>query len=63
MHDEGTGGNAAGGYGIFPLFPLTGCAFASCPVGIAARATLRAAGKDGQSSQRVNFLSSLNHVI
>jgi len=47
MHDEGTGGNAAGGYGIFPLFPLNGCTFASCPVGVAARAALRAAGKDG----------------
>jgi len=46
MHDEGTGGNTAGGYGIFPLFPLTNCSFASCPVGIQARATLRAAGKD-----------------
>ena len=22
MHDEGTGGNLNGGYGIFPLFPL-----------------------------------------
>ncbi|KAF8201195.1 glycosyl hydrolase family 92-domain-containing protein [Mycena galopus ATCC 62051] len=46
MHDEGTGGNTDGGYGMFPLFPLTGCSFASCPVGINARAALRAAGAD-----------------
>ncbi|KAJ6551370.1 glycosyl hydrolase family 92-domain-containing protein [Mycena capillaripes] len=46
MHDEGTGGNTNGGYGIFPLFPLTNCTFASCPVGISARAALRAAGTD-----------------
>ncbi|KAJ7182732.1 glycosyl hydrolase family 92-domain-containing protein [Mycena crocata] len=46
MHDEGTGGNTNGGYGIFPLFPLTNCSFASCPVGITARAALRAAGTD-----------------
>ncbi|KAF7369100.1 Glycoside hydrolase family 92 protein [Mycena venus] len=46
MHDEGTGGNTNGGYGIFPLFPLTNCSFASCPVGIGARAALRAAGTD-----------------
>ncbi|KAJ7054106.1 glycosyl hydrolase family 92-domain-containing protein [Mycena amicta] len=46
MHDEGTGGNALGGYGIFPLFPLTGCTFDSCPVGISARAALRAANTD-----------------
>ncbi|KAF9562100.1 hypothetical protein CPC08DRAFT_688216 [Agrocybe pediades] len=46
MHDEGTGGNTAGGYGIFPLFPLTNCSFSTCPVGIQARAALRAAGKD-----------------
>ncbi|KAJ6504131.1 glycosyl hydrolase family 92-domain-containing protein [Mycena vitilis] len=46
MHDEGTGGNSNGGYGIFPLFPLTNCTFASCPVGIGARAALRAAGAD-----------------
>ncbi|KAF7313852.1 hypothetical protein HMN09_00542700 [Mycena chlorophos] len=25
MHDEGTGGNADGGYGFFPLFPLMNC--------------------------------------
>ncbi|KAJ6598444.1 glycosyl hydrolase family 92-domain-containing protein [Mycena vulgaris] len=46
MHDEGTGGNSNGGYGIFPLFPLTNCSFAFCPVGISARAALRAAGAD-----------------
>lgn len=47
MHDEGTGGNTAGGYGIFPLFPLANCTFVSCPVGITSRAALRAAGADG----------------
>ncbi|KAK7050486.1 glycoside hydrolase family 92 protein [Favolaschia claudopus] len=46
MHDEGTGGNTNGGYGIFPLFPLTNCNFTSCPVGISARAALRKAGAD-----------------
>ncbi|KAJ7705451.1 glycosyl hydrolase family 92-domain-containing protein [Mycena rosella] len=46
MHDEGTGGNTDGGYGIFPLFPLTNCNFASCPVGINDRAALRANGTD-----------------
>ncbi|KAF8652899.1 hypothetical protein AX16_004087 [Volvariella volvacea WC 439] len=49
MHDEGTGGNTAGGYGIFPLFPLNNCTFTSCPVGINARRTLRAAGTDAAS--------------
>ncbi|KAF9028902.1 hypothetical protein BDZ89DRAFT_1065801 [Hymenopellis radicata] len=49
MHDEGTGGNTAGGYGIFPLFPLTGCSFTSCPVSISARAALRAANTDNAS--------------
>ncbi|KAJ7601123.1 glycosyl hydrolase family 92-domain-containing protein [Mycena floridula] len=49
MHDEGTGGNTNGGYGIFPLFPLINCTFASCPVGIAARAALRAAEADAAS--------------
>ncbi|KAJ7220563.1 glycosyl hydrolase family 92-domain-containing protein [Mycena pura] len=46
MHDEGTGGNTDGGYGIFPLFPLTGCSFTTCPVDINVRAALRAAGTD-----------------
>ncbi|KAJ7472327.1 glycosyl hydrolase family 92-domain-containing protein [Mycena galericulata] len=46
MHDEGTGGNTDGGYGIFPLFPLTNCSFASCPVDINVRAALRANGTD-----------------
>lgn len=49
MHDEGTGGNTAGGYGIFPLFPLTNCSFSECPVRIGARAALRAAGADAAS--------------
>ncbi|KAI0083758.1 glycosyl hydrolase family 92-domain-containing protein [Irpex rosettiformis] len=46
MHDEGTGGNTNGGYGIFPLFPLFNCAFTSCPVALDARKTLRVAGTD-----------------
>ncbi|CAL1694909.1 unnamed protein product [Somion occarium] len=46
MHDEGTGGNTNGGYGIFPLFPLTNCSFTSCPVGIDARKAKRTAGAD-----------------
>ncbi|KAG6916990.1 hypothetical protein DXG01_004334 [Tephrocybe rancida] len=46
MHDEGTGGNTNGGYGIFPLFPLRNCTFSACPVGLAARQALRAAGTD-----------------
>jgi hypothetical protein len=50
MHDEGTGGNTNGGYGIFPLFPLKDCSFESCPVTLNARQALRAAGTDGMSS-------------
>ncbi|THH03301.1 hypothetical protein EW145_g6364 [Phellinidium pouzarii] len=46
MHDEGTGGNTEGGYGFFPLFPLSNCTFENCPVGIEARKALRAAGAD-----------------
>ncbi|KAI5119228.1 hypothetical protein M0805_002154 [Coniferiporia weirii] len=46
MHDEGTGGNTEGGYGFFPLFPLSNCSFEDCPVGIEARKALRAAGAD-----------------
>ena len=48
MHDEGTGGNTAGGYGIFPLFPLMNCNFASCPFGLSARETKRAANTDSK---------------
>lgn len=48
MHDEGTGGNTNGGYGIFPLFPQTNCSFVSCTVEIGARAALRANGTDGK---------------
>lgn len=51
MHDEGTGGNTGGGYGFFPLFPLSNCTFADCPVGLKAREALREAGADGQSSK------------
>ncbi|KAG6831560.1 hypothetical protein H0H92_009479 [Tricholoma furcatifolium] len=47
MHDEGTGGNTDGGYGIFPLFPLQNCTFEACPVTLSAREALRAAGTDG----------------
>jgi len=46
MHDEGTGGNTNGGYGIFPLFPLINCDFTSCPVGIDARKAKRAEKAD-----------------
>ncbi|KAF8066727.1 glycosyl hydrolase family 92-domain-containing protein [Lyophyllum atratum] len=46
LHDEGTGGNTNGGYGVFPLFPLRNCSFTACPVGLAARQALRAAGAD-----------------
>ncbi|KAJ3572733.1 hypothetical protein NP233_g2897 [Leucocoprinus birnbaumii] len=46
LHDEGTGGNTNGGYGVFPLFPLINCNFTSCPVGLSARQALRAAGTD-----------------
>lgn len=49
MHDEGTGGNTEGGYGVFPLFPLVNCTFETCPVGIDARKALRAAGSDAAS--------------
>ncbi|EIN04614.1 hypothetical protein PUNSTDRAFT_116292 [Punctularia strigosozonata HHB-11173 SS5] len=51
MHDEGTGGNTAGGYGLFPLFPLLGsnCTFSDCPVGINQRQALRAANTDAAS--------------
>jgi putative alpha-1,2-mannosidase len=48
LHDEGTGGNTNGGYGVFPLFPLSGCAFEACPVQLNAREAKRAAGKDGE---------------
>lgn len=47
MHDEGTGGNTDGGYGFFPLFPLSNCTFSDCPVGLKAREAKRAAGADG----------------
>ncbi|KAF5354327.1 hypothetical protein D9756_007228 [Leucocoprinus leucothites] len=49
LHDEGTGGNTNGGYGVFPLFPLINCKFISCPVGLSARQALRAAGTDAAS--------------
>ena len=51
IHDEGTGGNSAGGYGVFPLFPLSDCAFDSCPVGLDARKALRAPNADGEFSR------------
>ncbi|KXN82944.1 hypothetical protein AN958_02027 [Leucoagaricus sp. SymC.cos] len=49
MHDEGTGGNTNGGYGICPLFPLINCDFTSCPVGLSARQAFRVAGTDAAS--------------
>lgn len=49
MHDEGTGGNTNGGYGIFPLFPLMNCTFTVCNPAIGTRAALRAAGADAAS--------------
>ena len=55
MHDEGTGGNTNGGYGIFPLFPLMNCTFTSCPVGLSAREAKRAAGADGKLTGMVQF--------
>ena len=48
LHDEGTGGNTNGGYGVFPLFPLSDCALEACPVQLDARKAKRAAGKDGE---------------
>lgn len=50
MHDEGTGGNTNGGYGFFPLFPLSSCTFDACPVGLKAREAKRAADADGMCS-------------
>ncbi|TRM60423.1 glycoside hydrolase family 92 protein [Schizophyllum amplum] len=44
IHDEGTGGTATGGWGVFPLFPLAGCDFDACPVAIADREVQRLAG-------------------
>ncbi|KIY52134.1 hypothetical protein FISHEDRAFT_35806 [Fistulina hepatica ATCC 64428] len=46
MHDEGTGGDTEGGYGVFPLFPLMDCDYGSCPVALEDRLALRAAGAD-----------------
>lgn len=56
MHDEGTGGNTDGGYGFFPLFPLSNCTFSNCPVGLKAREAKRAVGADG------TFITILNNV-
>ncbi|KAF8591001.1 glycoside hydrolase family 92 protein [Ramaria rubella] len=46
LHDEGTGGNTDGGYGNFPLFPLTNCTFSSCPTQINSRKLARVPGTD-----------------
>ena len=62
MHDEGTGGNADGGYGMFSLFPLTGCDFTSCPVDINVRNITRAPGKDGARGE-VLLGSTLTSVV
>jgi hypothetical protein len=61
MHDEGTGGNTNGGYGIFPLFPLQDCSFESCPVRLGARQALRAAGADGLLSHYIPLLGANNY--
>lgn len=63
MHDEGTGGNTNGGYGIFPLFPLANCSFTSCPVALDSRKTLRAAGADGMFQKKFEYHSSSCHVL
>lgn len=63
MHDEGTGGNTAGGYGFFPLFPLNNCTFTSCPVAINARKAKRAANTDGtQLTNRDHHLQCAQSV-
>ncbi|KAF9479830.1 hypothetical protein BDN70DRAFT_806378 [Pholiota conissans] len=59
MHDEGTGGNTAGGYGIFPLFPLGNCSFSSCPVSLQARSTLRQFGSASDSASPGYFSTTL----
>ncbi|KAF8193001.1 glycosyl hydrolase family 92-domain-containing protein [Pholiota molesta] len=59
MHDEGTGGNTAGGYGIFPLFPLGNCTFTSCPVSLQARSTLRQFGSASDSASPGYFSTTL----
>ncbi|EJD44905.1 hypothetical protein AURDEDRAFT_88026 [Auricularia subglabra TFB-10046 SS5] len=61
MHDEGTGGNANGGYGIFPLFPLTGCDFASCKTLVNDRAAKRA--KDADKAAPGYFTSTFENGI
>lgn len=62
MHDEGTGGNTNGGYGVFPLFPLAGCAFGSCPAALDARKTKRAAGADSAGPPSSPLVSALMSV-
>ncbi|GJJ06552.1 hypothetical protein Clacol_000744 [Clathrus columnatus] len=49
LHDEGTGGNTDGGYGNFPLFPLTNCTFGSCPVQLNNRKLSRVPNTDAAS--------------
>ncbi|KAL1718177.1 glycoside hydrolase family 92 protein [Schizophyllum commune] len=56
MHDEGTGGTATGGWGVFPLFPLADCDFSSCPVGIDDRKVKRI---EGDSASPGYFTSTL----
>lgn len=66
MHDEGTGGNTAGGYGFFPLFPLLNCDLTSCPVGLSAREAKRAAGTDGTtpiSIQTKHWYSDMKFTV
>ncbi|KIJ39487.1 glycoside hydrolase family 92 protein [Sphaerobolus stellatus SS14] len=59
LHDEGTGGNTAGGYGNFPLSPVTNCNFTLCPVAIDDRKSARVPGTD--AAQPGYFTSSLNN--
>ncbi|KAL1747392.1 glycoside hydrolase family 92 protein [Schizophyllum fasciatum] len=60
MHDEGTGGTATGGWGVFPLFPLAACDFASCPVAIDDRKVNRT---EGDAASPGYFTSTLTTGI
>ncbi|KAL1688597.1 glycoside hydrolase family 92 protein [Schizophyllum commune] len=60
MHDEGTGGTATGGWGIFPLFPLADCDFSSCSVAIDDRKVKRI---EGDSASPGYFTSTLTTGI
>ncbi|KZV84438.1 glycoside hydrolase family 92 protein [Exidia glandulosa HHB12029] len=62
MHDEGTGGNAAGGWGVFPLFPLANCDFTSCPVTLAKRKVQRTAGDAASPGYFSSTLTTGIHI-